>query len=180
MATGVSLNMIDDKGVVFAMKTLRASVRRGVFRQSVRSALSPINKEAKRLVPKDSGALKSAIAIKVKTYAKTGAVVGMVGVIHNKESKGKIPNYYAQRIEYGHDYRSPDARKGKRTYRQYVAPDDAKKIEIGTSSGAAQPFLRPAIQNKRGEALSILSTKAKQVLLREVAKAEAKGRSVTR
>ena len=178
MMAGVTLDLIGDKAVRDTLKNLKDSVQRSVLRQSMRAAMSPINKDAKNRAPKRSGALKAAIAIKVHVHKRTGNVTGMVGVIHNAERKGKIPNLYAQRVEHGWDYRSPSSRGGNRTYPKMAA--DAKRVEVGGASGGARPFLRPALHSKKQEALAILTAKARSVLLREAAKAAAKGKAILR
>lgn len=175
----VMIDLLGDKQLQSTLKTLQASTQRQVMRPAIRSGLVPINKEAKRLVPKQSGALKKSIAAKVAYSRRTGQVVGMVGVRHNHKSNGKIPNLYAQRVEFGWDHKSQAARARKgRKYPAFNAPEEAKRAELGTASRRPRPFLRPALQSQRNAAFARMSSKARSQLHRVVDRAAAKGRTI--
>lgn len=170
------VRVIGDNELRATLMTLRGATQRRILRPGIKASLSPILKEARRLAPKRSGALRKALASKVHVNHRTGQIVGMVGVRHNVETNGKIANIYAQRVEFGWNHRSK-ARRGKKKYPKFKL-SDAAKIEVGSHGRAAQPFLRPALKNKRAEAVRIIGAKAAVALAREAAKASAKGRAL--
>jgi len=165
----VYIEMVGSIELKRALDELKQGSRNRVMRNPLKAGLTVIRKEAKRRVPKQSGALQDAIHSKVHTAKrkKGGGLVGMVGVLYNAEKRGKIPNYYAQRIEYGHDYRTPNP-KANRQYRKWLR--QAKALHAGTSSGAAQPFISSAAAAKKGEALAKIRSKAPKSLDTEVAR----------
>jgi len=164
------IEMVGSKELKRALDELKQGSRNRVMRNPLKAGLTVIRKEAKRRVPKQSGALKDAIHSKVVTAKRkttAGGLVGMVGVLHNAEKRGKIPNYYAQRIEYGHDYRTPNP-KANRQYRKWLRA--AKALHSGTSSGAAQPFISTARDAKKAEAYAKIRSKVPKSLDTEVAR----------
>lgn len=189
--------LIGDKQIEEIMTKLTNGSQNRIWRGPIRKGMSVINKEAKRRVPVLTGALKASIAVKVTTgrrrfvqgtrTGKTRAVVGMVGVRHNFESRGKIPNYYAHRVEKGWSYRSP-SKGGKKNTRYRQSPgastiDDKerkrrKRIRrTGASgSGAGQWFLSGAMRAARMRALSVIKGDMKRSLVKELRKLRARGK----
>ena len=130
-----------DKRLLRKIEQLRAASQRKIMRPAIRRGLSPINKEAKRRAPVKSGALKKALGTKVTTTRRK-EILGMVGVRKGDQYDGD-PARYAHLVEYGHGGKNP-------------AP--------------AHPFLRPALDAKRGEAFQVIATTAKARLKTEARK----------
>ena len=126
---------------------LSEAVRRRILRVAGRKAMVPVNKRAKQLCPREMGLLKKSIGIKVKTYPTTGTVWVGVG-----------PRIGAQFEGVG-----PDGKKR-------VPVRYAHLVERGTRHSPAQPFMRPAMDEKRNEINAIL----KREVWREIVKAAKK------
>lgn len=82
---------------------LKDAVKNRITRQAMSAAMKPIVKDAKRVLPKDTGALRLAITRKVKTYRTSGNTVGMVGAKKGftrvKNGRTRRPNKYLHIIE---------------------------------------------------------------------------------
>jgi HK97 gp10 family phage protein len=103
-------------------KLKKGGLQRKVLRAAVSKATTVVLKSAKGRVPVESGLLKKSLGRKIKTYARTGTVVGVIGprlgfgrdVVINGHTEYRDPKFYAH------------------------------LVENGTVTAAAQPFLRPA------------------------------------
>ena len=102
-----------------------------IVRPAVNAALTPINKAAKRGAPVDTGILKKSIGKKVKTYKRTGIVMGMVG------ARGGF-----RILEPGRN----DGRERIPVFYHHLAEDQ-------------KPHLRPALDANRTRAVRILGRK---------------------
>ncbi len=141
MSFSVSLKLDGDRELIRQLDRLPASVQRRVVRPAVRAALSPMNKAAKRKAPKVEGLLKKAIGIRVRSYPRSGVILGTVQV---REGHGRLID-------------------GKpRNPRFYV-----HLVERGTEHSAAQPFLRPAFDETKSIVMDTLRTKVAAGLTRE-------------
>lgn len=75
----VRLGIVGDKELLKRLDVLEPKLRRRVLRTAVSKASRLVLREAKSLAPVRTGALRRALAFKVKTY-RSGVVVGVVGV----------------------------------------------------------------------------------------------------
>jgi len=140
------MTLTGDRRLAKKFERLGGAVQNRVVRRPLSSALGPIAKAAKRKVPTRRGFLKKSIGKKVKMYP--GGVWGGVGP------------------RTGSEFTHLDA-KGKR----HVPANYAALVEYGTINDAAQPFLRPALDEQRLSAMRILQTGIKRNMEKEAAKA---------
>jgi HK97 gp10 family phage protein len=172
---GVYIKMVGSAELKRTLDELKQGSRNKVMRNPLKAGATVIRKEAKRRAPKLTGALGDAIHSKVTTAKKKtgGGLVAVIGVLYNAEKRGKIPNYYAFRIEKGHDHRQKNA-KPNRQYRKWARA--AVAAHAGTSNGGANPFLSGAMDAKKGEAFAKIRSKVVNSLATEVARLERKNR----
>lgn len=130
---GATISLTGDRRLMRRLTHLKASTQRKVVRPAASKAWTPVNKEAKRRCPKETGALERSLGKKIKVYSRTGVVWVAIGPrtgekYHKVGPDGKIrkPTKYAHLAEFG----------GRR------------------SSGAG--FMRGAFDTKRHEAEQIL------------------------
>jgi len=133
------------KKLLRKLQRLPDAVQRRILRPAVNKALTPINRDAKRRAPKETGLLRRSIGKKVKVYKRTGVVWGAVGI--RKGYKTQLPDG---------SWRNPE---------MYAA-----LVERGTRTTRAQPFLRPAMDANRERALSILADAVRAGLAKEAAR----------
>lgn len=120
---------------------LSAKLQRRTLRGALRKAGRPVLKEAKRLVPVKTKALKRSLAMKTSVTRTTAVMT--VGA--RKGAKG-----------------SPSSR--------------VHLTEKGTAHSAAKPFLRPALVNKKQEALDRFTSALREEIALVTARAAAAGR----
>lgn len=146
--------MVDDRMVRAALAALKKDAsRRRILRPAVSAALVPIKREARRLCPVRSGLLKRSIGSEVRKSRRGSGIVGRVyvrktveGIVDGKPHK---PSKIAAFVEFGHG---------------------------GPSPAPAHPFMRPAKENTRGEAMRRLTAKARERLKAEAKRAREKGK----
>src|SRR5690554_412384 len=103
------------------LQELGAELGQKVLTAAARRAMRPVLEEAKRLVPKDTGALRDAITLSTGK-PKEGETVAVAGLRIGKSKGAK-------------DGRMPPAARWH-------------FVEFGTASQAARPFLRPALDSQ--------------------------------
>jgi len=99
-------------------------------------AMTQVRDEAKRNCPVDTGSLQR--SIRIQTYAKQAGVMHKIGV----SAGGYIIN----------------PKTGRRV-------DYASHVEYGTARVPAQPFLRPAFENKKRDLRRLILQAIKTVLI---------------
>lgn len=110
-------------------------------KRSLQKACALVEREAKQLAPKDTGALRRSITSKVD-YEGSDLLVGEVFT----------PLEYAPYVEYGTGL---FAEEGGRKNVPWTYEDD--KGEYHTTYGQhPQPYLRPALENNREKILEII------------------------
>ncbi len=124
------------------------ATQRRIIRPAVTQALAPINKAAKRKAPVETGLLKKSIGKKVAVVRRTGDIWGGVGIRKGFKQEVTVDGKTEMRnpINYAH------------------------LVEFGTKNQPAKPFLRPALDEKRPEAMRILARVVKERLHKEAAK----------
>ena len=85
----VEFRVVGIDRAVKQLKELDYKTRKKVMRKAVRAGIAPIVKAAKRNAPQTTGLLKRSITTKVKTYAVSGTVVGVVGQRKVKREDGR-------------------------------------------------------------------------------------------
>lgn len=140
-----------------ALKQLPDNIARNVLRGAARAGGRAIQQEAKRRAPVDTGRLRRAIYLKQireksGMYQQTLYVGVLMGKAHRTDKRTRRVN--GQKVTETVDQ---DAWYGV-------------LIEYGTSKMAARPFMRPAWETKKGDALVALTDYMKQRLPAEIAK----------
>lgn len=120
----IKLEIKNSRKILRALDRIDYETKRRSLRQGTATAAKVIRDEAKRLVPVDTGSLRQKIGI-IRNRARVGGSEVVVG-IHSGivRRTGLEPVVYAMHVEFGTVYQR------------------------------AQPYMRPAFQNKRGEAVS--------------------------
>ncbi len=140
------LTLTGDRRLAKKFDNLAGAVQNRIVRRPLSAALTPINRAAKRKAPKLRGFLKKSIGKKVKMYP--GGVWGGVGPRTGSEFTYIDEN-------------------GKK----HVPANYAHLPEFGTIHAAAQPYLRPALDEQRTTAFRILQMGIKDNMEKEAAKA---------
>lgn len=135
-----------------ALKDLPERIARNVLRGAVGAGAAVIRKEARGRAPVATGTLKRAI------YQKQ---------IRELSSQVKQTFYVGARK--GKKYRY-QGKKGTLSQDAYYA----RFVEFGTAKMAARPFLRPAFEAKKGEAVQAIKDYLAQRIPAEVEKARRK------
>lgn len=95
----------DTKPFQKRIDTLRDVLARRVLKTAMTAALKPMERAAKAMAPKESGLLRSAIGVKVATYAKQNTVFGVVGIDRSIggmwKNRNRVPFYYGHLVERG-------------------------------------------------------------------------------
>lgn len=152
--------LVGDKELQKTILSLTDNVAKKLMRPAVAAGLKPIREQAKDnaapgsvLSSEASGLMQK--AIKSSTRAKKNKVSGKVYVDRKTEGevngKKHVPGNVAHLVEFGHG---------------------------GPMPASAHPFLRPALDNKKGEAMNKITDKARELLPKVVQDARAKGKAV--
>jgi HK97 gp10 family phage protein len=167
------------------LRELPASVESRVMGDAVGVALKPLQADARARAPRESGALKRSISVKVKRYPNTGKIVGLVGPSKEYFSGGvrvkagqsrrgaNRPSNYAHLVEYGHHVVAPIKGTSRRKY-------SARPAKSGTTWVAARPFLRPAYAAQKGAVISGLGNGVAKGIEREGKRLASKLKRVTK
>lgn len=134
-----------------ALAELPKATARNVLKRTLRKAGEPIAEKARRLAPVDTGQLRDSIAVSPKIRNKVGsaefAAVMRAGGTRSEARQALIA---ARRAS------------GPGSFEvMYVGPTalpHAHMMEFGTSTLSAQPFMRPAWDGEKMNALGIMKT----------------------
>jgi HK97 gp10 family phage protein len=141
--------LFGDKALARTFRTLGDRVKRKVLRQSVNAAGTPVVKAARTKAPDRSGLTKKSLGKKLKTYAKTGTVVGIIGprtsVVGEVDGRKHWPAKIAHLVEKGH-------------------------INRDGSFTPPHPFLGPAFDESQGEAAGVMRAKLAEGVMKEAAR----------
>lgn len=152
-------------------------LRGRILADGVRAGARPIRDGARRLAPRDTGALAKSIDIVVRRYR--GAAVAVVGpdrsyyrgrkrVKRGESARGAArPANYAHLVEFGHvavaNRKGTSLRKGTATALGYVP---------------AKPFLRPAVLGAAGAAGDAIHRAVAEGVAASIRKHAARGREI--
>lgn len=157
---GSTIALVGDKELQKTLLKLTDAAARQVMRPAVGAGLKPIREAARQnaapgaaLSPEASGLLRKSIFMTAKS--KKDNVVGKVFVTRKIEGvvdgKKHVPGNIAHLVEFGHGGKMP---------------------------AAAHPFMRPAMDTKKGEAMKLVENKARELLPKVVDKLRSKGKAV--
>jgi hypothetical protein len=139
------------------------------LRASVRAASNVVLKEAKRIVPMDTGALKKALGVKVS--AIPGGAYGRIGVVEDRrytvragKKEGTVTVKRLKRAEV----------ETTRLSKQKRPALYAHRIED------SQPFLRPSLESRRAAVNAVLIKRLREELAKPWPKTKTKGTRVWR
>lgn len=118
-----------------------------VMEAALKAPAERLRDNMRMLAPVETGALRKSIDFIVKTYAKSGVVIAVVGPKSRYRLNGRRPSKYAHLVEFGHIAVAP--RKGTS-----IRKKNARKI----THVAPRPFMRVAVQAARNWAGSDLAT----------------------
>ena len=125
-----SIRLLGDKHLQGVLKDLNSSAQKQIMKPSLRAAVIPIRKEAKRRAPRVTGGLRKAIKSGVNKAGTQAAVF---------VSRKKVFE-----------------RKG----RKYIPGNIAHIVEFGSKRSKAKPYMLPSLTAKRQEALTTLGRRA--------------------
>lgn len=88
-----------------------------------------------------------------------------------KGSYGGDDAFYWRFVEYGHKFVPRDKNVSARTGKKigWAAHRRAAELEYGTASAPAYPYMRPAYESKKAEAVDLMTKKLKEQLERNAA-----------
>jgi len=146
-ASGASSGLritVDSKELVQALNRLERLTKKRVATKVIRRAGAPIRADAKQRVPVRTGDLKRSI----KTYVK----------VNQRTAYGRVESRlpYAHLVELG----------TKPHYQKRKLKHEKKKRAVKHPGAKAKPFLRPAFDSKKDEAVG----NARQTLAEEIRK----------
>lgn len=147
MGDGFGIKITGEKELRRRLNRLASAAQRKIVRPAVNVALTPVNKAAKAKAPVKTGTLKKSLGKRVKAYTRTGVVWGGIGPRSGfkwVDDKGHAHNP----VNY------------------------AQLVELGTQHSAAQPFLRPALDERKAEVLTTLNQKVNEGIQREIRRAK--------
>ena len=144
-----------------ALAELPRSFQKGVLTRTLRKAAEPISDAARSMVAVDEGNLKASIAVSPKVKNEAGRAEFAAAM---RGGFGKEAAVQAMR----------DARRGagaKYSAVMHVGPTvplgfHGHFVEFGTVKMAPQPFMRPAWDAKRHEALALIKTEMANELIK--------------
>jgi HK97 gp10 family phage protein len=139
------LRQLEQLKVELAVKALATAARR---------AFQPVLDDAKRLVPRDSGALADSLRIKVEKPS-AGDTVIKVGIMVGGSRLAKQSRVAAAAFGEAQSKELPPARRWH-------------FIELGTSKMAAHPYLRPALEQNASAVVELLKGELQKQILKAV------------
>lgn len=145
----MAMSIKGDKELIRLLNTLGERVQRKALRSAVSAAATPVVKSAKSKVAKRSGLLKKSLGKKIVTNKQTNTVTAVIGA--RKSVQGTVN---------GKPYRP--SRIAHLVEKSHIGP--------GGEYVPGQPFLGPALDETKGQAEGVLTTKLKQAVEREAAK----------
>lgn len=142
MASNVDFKLKGAEELNAALKELGPTVATKLRTPALRAGAAPVVKEAKRLVPVRSGALKKSITVRT---------IRNVSFVPGKGLRTAGPS----RVVIG--FLRPASRH-------------AHLVEFGTSKMAAEPFMRPALASQAAAAFKAMAESLARGIAREAAK----------
>ena len=138
MAVTGSIKLIGGKELDRKLKALPRKVAKKILRQALRAGAKIILAQAKANAPVATGQLKKSLKVRAMKRTRKGTVGFKV---QTKAGDFKGDEFYGSFLEYGF-------RRGKRP---------GKGAEYTREIVPAQPFMRPAFDSKKDEAVAVIS-----------------------
>jgi len=113
-----------------ALSQFSLRVETNIAKSAARAGAAVVLKDARQRAPQDSGTLRRSLAIVARKSQRGEAVVASVVTRSGRKWNAKRANAWY-----------------------------AGKVEFGTATTNAQPFLRPALDSKRTEVIKAMATK---------------------
>jgi HK97 gp10 family phage protein len=146
------VNVFGDVQVIQNIERLKNGIQRKVLKKAIAKALKPIAAKAKQKVSKDTGLLASAIKTKV-TRMISGKVYVDPNVIQATKD-GETRNVkFSGKAKKGQGKKAFFAFAKRNGYELKIPAKYAHLVEFGTRKAKAKPFMRPARDESRNEAL---------------------------
>lgn len=147
--TNGSAQLLGGKQLEKTFRTLGERVQRKVLRQAINAGSTVMMKAMRAKAPRESGLLAKSIGKKIRTYKKSGTILGVVGprsdVVGTYQGKKRRPVKYAHLVEKGHITKSG----------QFVP---------------AHPFMRPAFDETQRQVQDSIKSKLAVGVVREASK----------
>lgn len=146
--SGMTVKFSGFKGLDRAINKLPAELKDKAYRSVLSTGARVIAKNAKKKVPRDEGLLRKSIGIKaiIKTETPFAVIGSKRGVTGEKDGK------------------------------QVSAVTYARNVEQGTAHTAAQPFMRPAIDESGNEVFTKMTKGLSRFMARAVNKVKTTGK----
>ena len=130
-------NLTGFKELAEALKKLGARAAKNALRRAVSAGAAEVRNQARANAPVDSGTLKRSIAIKREKDQRGGPLAATYTVFVKQAKNGSVGQKNV---------------KANGKFDAYYA----RFVEFGTSKVPAQPFLEPAFQTTKSEAVKII------------------------
>ncbi len=157
MADGVTIQLSGINDIIRALRKLSDKVEKKIARKAVRAGTKLIAAEIKTRAPQDTGILKRSVSVRAARRRRRG-VISMNAIFNMRKypqlvsfSAGSRTNLSSRKFE------------GKRYF--YPAA-----LEYGTSKMKARPFVRPAWDSKKNQALAVVLGGIREGIEREASK----------
>lgn len=154
MANQQTIEIKGLESIIRRLNSLPENLKKSGEKAALRAGGAPIRKAAKRRAKssKDTGLLLKSIGLNVKT------VKGITSV----------------RVGPRKGFRQIVQRTDKRTGKKYEVMSDPSNyghlVEYGTSHSTAKPFIRPAVDETKGEVLAAMAAGLEKHLIRKLGK----------
>lgn len=161
----MSIELVGKKQIAKKLKALSGKAAGSIARRSGSAGARVIRNEARRQVPEDSGNLKKAINVRVKQFRNKSGFHFYIAV--DRGGKAKYDGWYAHFIEYG--VQPHEIKPSKKAIKLNVS-GDVLRAYANHPGIPAQPFMRPAFDSKRNEAVKVIGSKLWDNLKKEAKK----------
>ena len=141
-----------------ALKELPDRIARNILRGSVSAGAAVIKKEAAARAPVSTGPVRQG-------HPPPGTLKRAVYQKQIRELSSLIKQTFYVGVRKGKKYRN-QGKKGNLSQDAYYAPF----VEFGTAKMAARPFLRPAFEARKGDAVAAIKAYLERRIPEEVAK----------
>lgn len=158
MADAISINLTGN--ITEALERLSSASAERVLRASGYAGAEVIINEAKRRVPVKSGTIKrNIIAKRIEEKSDSGIKQTYYVTVRTGKVGTDGDAFYWRWVENGHSY---SRRKNKGvTWKAHRA---AMKLEFGDSKVPARPFMRPAYEAVKDEAVKVMRDKMAELI----------------
>lgn len=169
MASSVTVKVEGLSELGIRMKSLSEKMNNNIARAATGAAASVIRKRAQSLVPVDTGALKKGIIVKRLRPSETPFTSEHIVTVSTREMKKYVEKSRHARVELqgpiapvtvnGKTYRAKKLIGLKENYESLGDFYYAHFIEYGTVKLAAKPFMRPAYDGGKEQAVEAMRVK---------------------